>query len=151
MSSVSTVRPSRMIVVVSAISAISLSLWEIMMRRDALRLQLAQEAEQVLGVVVVQRRRRLVEDQQLDLLGERLGDLDELLLADAELADGRDRELVQAHPRQERGRLGVGAVPVDQAAVHPLVAEEDVLRDRQVGDQRELLVDDDDARGPRSR
>ena len=30
MSSVSTVRPSRMIVVVSAISAISLSLWEIM-------------------------------------------------------------------------------------------------------------------------
>ena len=37
----------------------------------------------MVGVLVVQGRGRLVEDQELDLLRERLGDLDELLLADA--------------------------------------------------------------------
>ena len=41
--------------------------------------------------------------------------------------------------------LGVGQVPVDEAAAAPpLVAEEDVLGDRQVRHQRELLVDDHD-------
>src|SRR5918994_853497 len=42
--------------------------------------------------------------------------------------------------------LGVGLVPVDEpAAAAPLVAQEHVLRDGQVGHQRELLVDDHDA------
>ena len=46
---------------------------------------------------------------------------------------------------QQLGGLGVGPVPVDQAAAGPLVAEEDVLGDRQVRAERQLLVDDDDA------
>ena len=108
MSSVSTVRPSRMIVVVSAISAISLSLWEIMIDVMPCALQLAQQVEQVLGVVVVERGGRLVEDQQLDLLGQRLGDLDQLLLADAQLTDRGDRELVEADAREQGRGLGVG-------------------------------------------
>ena len=60
--------------------------------------------EQVRGVVVVQRGGRLVEDEQLHLLRQRLGDLDELLLADAELADRRDRDLVEADPAEQRRR-----------------------------------------------
>ena len=47
-------------------------------------LELAQQAEQVRGVAVVERRRRLVEDEQPHVLGQRLGDLHQLLLADAE-------------------------------------------------------------------
>ena len=49
-------------------------------------LQLEEEVEERLAVVLLQRRGRLVEDQEADVLGERLGDLHELLLADAERA-----------------------------------------------------------------
>src|SRR5690606_35790756 len=48
-------------------------------------------------------------------------------------------------PLHELGGLVVGAVPVDDAALGTLVAEEDVLRDRQLRAERQLLVDDDDA------
>ena len=99
----------------------------------------------MLGVVVVEGGRRLVEDQQLHVLGERLRDLHELLLADAELTDRGRRVLAQAHPLQQLGRLGVGLVPVDQPAADDLVAEEQVLRHRQGRDEGEFLMDDDDA------
>ena len=41
--------------------------------------------------LLVQAGGRLVEDQQLHLLGQRLGDLDQLLLADADIGDQRRR------------------------------------------------------------
>ena len=91
MSSVSMVLPSRMMVTWSAIALISLSLWLMMIEVMPCALELADQVEQVRGVLVVQRRRRLVEDEQLDLLGQRLGDLDELLLADADVDDLGDR------------------------------------------------------------
>ena len=95
-SRVSIVWPSRMIVIASAICSISLSLWVIMIDVMPLALQAQEQVEQVLGVLVVERRGRLVEDQQLDLLGQRLGDLDELLLADADVLDRGQRVLGQA-------------------------------------------------------
>jgi hypothetical protein len=55
--------------------------------RDALVAQAAQQIEQVSGVVVVQRRGGLVENEELHLLRQRLRDLDELLLADSEVDD----------------------------------------------------------------
>ena len=57
-------------------------------RGDALRLEAraAGRAAPALSLSL-QARGRLVEDQQLDLLGQRLGDLDQLLLADAEVGD----------------------------------------------------------------
>jgi hypothetical protein len=45
------------------------------------------EVQQVLRVLFVEGRGGLVEDEELDLLGQRLGDLDELLLADADVLD----------------------------------------------------------------
>ena len=69
----------------SEIAVISLSLCEIMIEVMPALLEPAQQAEQVRGVAVVERGGRLVEDQQPDVLGQRLGDLDQLLLADAEL------------------------------------------------------------------
>ena len=59
-------------------------------RGDAALLEAAQQVQQVLRVALVQRRGGLVEDEQLDVLGERLRDLDELLLAHADvgLRDG---------------------------------------------------------------
>ena len=81
---VSIVLPSRMTVTVSATFLISLSLWLMMIDVIPCSCRLQDQVEQVVGVLVVERRGRLVEDQQLDFLRERLGDLDELLLADAD-------------------------------------------------------------------
>ena len=113
--------------------------------RDPLLAQVAQQAEQVRGVGVVQRRGRLVEDQQLDVLRQCLGDLDQLLLAHPELPHGRGRVLVEADPRHELHGAHVRLVPVDQAALEHLIAEEEVLGDREIRNEGELLVDDDDA------
>jgi len=57
-----------------------------MMLLIPLPFQAPDEVEQVLGVRLVQRCGRLVEDEQLHRLAERLGDLDELLLAHARCA-----------------------------------------------------------------
>ena len=116
-------------------------------RGDALALQALEQVEQVLGVVVVEGGGGLVEDQQLHLLRQRLGDLDQLLLADTEVLDLGERVLRETDPREELDGLPVGAVPADDAVRGRLVAEEDVLGDRQLGDQGELLVDDHDPGG----
>ena len=146
-SRVSIVRPSRRIVIASAIRSISFSLWLIMIEVMPLCLQAPEQVEQVGRVVVVQRRGRLVQDEQLHLLAQRLGDLDQLLLADAEVLDRGQRVLPQPDAGQQLDGPVVGLVPVDDPAGRGLVAEEDVLGDRQLRDQRQLLVDDHDACG----
>src|SRR6478609_4011780 len=103
------------------------------------------EAEQVLGVALVERRRGLVEDQQLDVLGQRLGDLDQLLLADADVLDLRVGVLVQPDPGEQLARTLARVEPVDDAVLGVLVADEEVLGDREQRDECQLLVDDHDA------
>ena len=143
--SVSIDLPSRMIVIESAICSISLSLWEMMMEvmprpfRPSIRSSRCWESD------FVQRRRGLVQDEELDRLVQRLGDFHQLLLADADFLDGGVRVLAQPHPGQQFGGAGPGLGPVDHAALGGLVAQEDVLRDGQFRDQREFLVDDHDA------
>src|SRR3712207_8745176 len=48
---------------------------------------------------------------------ERLGDLDELLLADAEVLHGRQRVLAQPDAGEQLDRLVVRGVPVDDPAL----------------------------------
>ena len=98
------------------------------------------------GVGVVEGGGRLVQDEELDVLGEGLGDLHELLLADADVLDLGVGVLVQPYLRQDLPGLLTGFHPIDDASGGYLVAEVEVLDDRQFGDQRELLVDDRDAR-----
>ncbi len=111
---------------------------------DALGLQAAHQVEQVGRVVLVQGRGGLVQDQQADVLRQRLGDLHQLLLADAEAFDRGVRVDVQADSGQQVDRAVARLRPVDQAALDDLVAQEDVLGDRQLGHQGQLLVDDHD-------
>ena len=118
-SRVSMVRPSRRIVIASATRAISFSLWLIMIEVMPLPCRPLSRSSRWVGVVVVERGGRLVEDQQLDLLAERLGDLDQLLLADAEVLDRGERVLPQADPGQQLDGPVVGLVPVDDAAAWP--------------------------------
>ena len=67
-------------------------------RGDPVVAQTRDQAEQVGGVLVVQRGGRLVQDQQLDVLGQRLGDLDQLLLAHPDVGDLGDRVLAPDRP-----------------------------------------------------
>ena len=65
--------------------------------RHAARGQLADDAEQHLDLGHAERRRRLVHDQHARVLRQRAGDLDDLLLADAQVADRASRS--RAAPR----------------------------------------------------
>ena len=106
----------------------------------------ADQAVQDLDLGVVERRRRLVHDQQLGVVGQRLADLDHLLLGDREAADellGPQRQM-EALDQLARLRVEPALVEEEPRAAR-LAPDEEVLRDREVGHQVELLVDDADA------
>ncbi len=108
--------------------------------------QAAGDREQPLDLDAAQGCGRLVHDQQGRVERDGLRDLDDLLVGDGEAArraTGVDRD---AQPLEEALGLGVHRRPVDPAgAAERLAAHEDVLGDRQVGEQRRLLVDHRDA------
>src|SRR5690606_33935500 len=112
---------------------------------NALVLEPDQEVEEMGAVLFRETGGGLVEDEELDFLRQRLGDFDQLLLAHADIGDQRVGVLVEADFLQERPGAVAGLVPVDHAAGGALVAQIDVLGDRQQRHQRQLLVNDDDA------
>jgi hypothetical protein len=99
-------------------------------RGDALSLEFDEQAQQSVAVGFVEAGGRLIEDQQLHLLGERLGDLDKLLLADSQIGDERIRRFLEPDLAQELPRPVEGHAPIDDAHFGWLVAEEDILGDR---------------------
>ena len=103
------------------------------------------QVEQVPRILVVQRGGRLVQDQQLHVLGQSLRDLDQLLLADTDVRDQGVRVLVQTDLPHHVVRDAALLVGIDRDALPLLIAQEDVLLDRHVRHQRKLLVDDHDA------
>ena len=107
--------------------------------------QRARDAEEPLDLGARQRRGRLVHDDHARVPGERLCDLDELLVGDGQPA----RRAVGIHPHAEpvEERCGLAAHPaaVDaMAGLQRLGADEDVLGDAQVREERRLLEDDRD-------
>ena len=110
---------------------------------------LADVAEQHVHRFLVERRGRLVEDEHAGLDGERLGELEEVLVDDRQRIDAifqvwLEADLVEdaadRHPALAAGRrddLGQG--------------DADVLGDGHVGQQRRMLMDDGDAELRRSR
>ncbi len=116
--------------------------------RDSVRGELADHPEQVVDLLRVQHRRRLVHDDQPRVPGQRPGHADDLLPGGrepAQLAPRRDLRVAEPEQQRPRGVLG-GARPAE-AQPGRLVAEHDVLRDRQAGHQVQLLVDGGDAGG----
>ena len=108
----------------------------------------AQRPEERLGLLRREHGGRLVHDQHARVAIERLQDLDPLLLADRELPDLRLRvhgEAVLLAQLVDTTLGGRGAQD-DAAALAPVVAEHDVLRDRERLDQPEVLVHHADPR-----
>ena len=111
----------------------------------ALCLQLKQQIQQRLTVAFRQCCRWLVEDQQSHFFGQRLGNLDQLLLTHAQFADQCCRCLAQANFMQQFFCPPKGAMPVDNPARGLLVAQEQVFRDRQKRHKCQFLMNDDNA------
>src|SRR5262249_49906722 len=114
-------------------------------RSDTLVAKRNQAIEQGPAVGFVQARGRLVQDQQPHALGKGLGDLDQLLFADAEVGNERIRLLAKPNLGQKLPCAPVHRVAVDDAETRRRVRQKDVLGNRQQRDQRKLLVNDDDA------
>ena len=113
--------------------------------RDALRRQLAHDLEQDLRLALGQRGGRLVEDQHAAVQRQRLGDLDQLLLRDGERAHQRGGIDVAEAAQDLAGAALEPAIVHQQRAAGVGRGHEDVLGDRDIGAERDLLVDEADA------
>ena len=109
-------------------------------------LQVGDDAKEDEGLRFGQARGRLVQDQETRIVNQGLGDLDHLLLGDREAADDRVGIEADAEPVEHGHRLAAHRAAVDEGArdarLHP---EQDVLGDRHVRGEVELLEDDGDA------
>ena len=115
--------------------------------QPAFRRQLARELEQPVRLAGGERGCGLVEDQDARVLGQPLGDLDDLPFGERETAEflvgkqPRERVAVEQFLRLASHRRAVDGPP----GRHRLVAKPDVLLDGQVGDQRQFLEYSGDA------
>ena len=108
--------------------------------------QVADDLEQLLDLRLRQRGGGLVEYDDLGLVGDGLGDLAHLLLADGQVAHLFGGVDVDAQLVEQLAGLVVHFAVVDQAALHEFAADEYVLGHGQVVHHVQLLVNDDDAR-----
>jgi hypothetical protein len=118
----------------------------------ALVAEAAGHREEALHLDTAEGGRRLVHDQHAGLERDRLGDLDDLLVGDREAERRAARVDGDAQAGEKTLGLGVHRSPVDPAAAADrLTPHEDVLGDREVREERGLLVDHRDASGLRLR
>ena len=110
--------------------------------------QVVDHAEEPGDLRVRQRRGRLVHDHDRGVEGQGLGDLDHLLVADPQVADPGPRRDRRAQAVEQPARPGLHRAvvqPAQPAAPRLLAAQEDVVGDRELRDEVQLLVDDPDA------
>ena len=112
----------------------------------ALGLERADDLEEVLDLALGQRGGRLVHDENVGIVADRLGDLDHLPVGDGEVAHfrlGIDRNVEPLE--QLLGALAHLVVAHEAEAVQRFAADPDVLGDRHEIHQVELLMDHGDA------
>ena len=108
-------------------------------------LQLAQDVEQVIGLRVGERGRRLVEHEDPAIERQRAGDLEQLAMRGRERFGERVRIDPQRQSIEHRSRARAHRRFVEPAEAADLAAAEDVGRDAEVGQAQHLLVDHADA------
>ena len=112
---------------------------------DSALAQPAHGREELLDLVRRERRSRLVHDQHAGARRERLGDLEQLAVGDAEPEHRRIRAELGPELVQDPHRLGAHRAPVDRVKrAARLPAGEHVLGHGQIGKDRRLLVHGDD-------
>ncbi len=104
----------------------------------------AQQTEHVVGLLRREHRSRLVENQEPRLEQQLLEDFELLLLACRQLLRCRVEVEVKRRGGNERAQLGAHRRPVDDRRQFA-AREQQVLRHRHAGNEREVLVDHADA------
>ena len=143
-STVRTSRPSRSTVIRSASAKHLVHLVRDVENRHAALAQPVDDAKQPGDFGFGQGAGRLIHDQNLGLERQRLGDFDQLLIADAQRADrlaGRDLafELVRAVRAAERSMPRSSSRPKPTA---PLAAEKDIRGGGKLFDEVQFLMND---------
>src|SRR5207244_492385 len=113
--------------------------------RLSVRLEAADDGEQLLRLLRGEDSRGLVEDQDLGAAIERFENLDALLLADSDVAHERARVDREAELLRQLAHTLLGAALVEEDALARLDAEDDVLGHRHHRDEHEMLVHHPDA------
>ncbi len=104
--------------------------------------------EQAVDLDAAECGRRFVHDEDFGIERDGLGDLDDLLVGDGKTVRDAVRMDRHAEAAEQLARPGAHRGPVDEPeAATRLPADEDVLGDREVREERRLLVDDRDAGG----
>ena len=116
--------------------------------RGALVAKLTHDVHQLVGLLRSEDGGRLVEDEYPGIPRQRLDDLHTLLDADGEIADDRVGVDLEAEALSDVAHVLACLGEVEAAEpLRLLVAEHDVLGDREDGDEHEVLVDHADAGG----
>ena len=125
---------------------ISRSLWVIRTMVRPLRLEVAQDAEQMVGLLRRQHAGGLVQDQDVGAAEQGLEDLDPLLHAHRQLRRParRGRPRARSRARAPATSARARATPLGQREA-ALGAQQQVLQDGERLDQHEVLVDHADA------
>ena len=112
-------------------------------RRPPSLAEATEHAEKPLDVLTLESSGRLVQDEDLRLPRQRLRDLDDLLLPDVERLDlPVDGELV-TQPIEDLSRPSLHPAAIEKnVPAARLDPQRDVLRHGELGDKRELLMDD---------
>lgn len=111
-----------------------------------LLLEIPHDTEEVLHLGRGERRRRLVKEQNLRLTGDRLCDLHQLLLRNAQIPDDVVAVEVRRHLAENFVRVGMHLFPVHQSQRgFRQTADIDVGRHIQMREQIQLLMDHADA------
>jgi len=113
--------------------------------RHPMLFECPQDLHELIDFSLCQRAGGLVEDQDARILGQRLSNLCHLHFADSEMLDDGLRPEIQLVIGRDLQGVGVEPVPVDRAVLDRFFAKVDILADRHVGDQGQLLVHDGDA------
>ena len=112
---------------------------------DILAFQTAHQFQKVRGVCFVQCGGRLVQNQQLNILGKGFSDFYQLLLANTQVLDRGVRIQIQTNTLQQFYRLLTFHIPVNESVPDDLIAHKDILGNRQFRNHGQFLMDDDDA------
>ncbi len=109
---------------------------------DALSAEVAHHGEKSLGLARVERRIRFVQYEKACVGQQRLGDLDHLLLPEAERAHQVARLDIESQLGEDRRRALRHGPAVDQAVAHRFVQQEQVGQDIEIGKQAQFLERD---------
>ena len=107
--------------------------------RRSRRFQFTHDAEENFRFVPVQNRGRFVHNQQPAFDGKRFCDFNHLFFRNAERPDHAVRINLHAETRQMTGRFRVHFRPVEKTEAMRFASEKDILRNRQIADEVELL------------